>query len=367
NLLQYKPNGNMYDTVVIGAGPSGSTTAWKLGEKGKNVALLERNEFAGKTNVCAGGIGPETFSALGITEKVIEKKLKGMLIRTENGAVKKDKRAYLTVRRRIFDQTMAKKAASECDYFTSMPVTKIERIGTNWAVYSGEKKFKTRTIVFADGVSSKLRKKFEIGFIPNKKNCYLALTKKFCANQTPENIEMVFDKKTSPAGYGWMFPKKNHVNIGTCVLLAENKGITKNIDYLIKNYYSSFNQSGCFETNASLIPARIAGKISDARGIVCVGDAAGFVAPLTGEGIGPGIISGAIAAKALNFALEKNDISLTKTFDFEMKKTSQYRTFSAQSKALALLGTSATYHLLHPSILVRNFSQKAINTLKTII
>jgi len=48
------------DVVVIGAGPAGSSAAAEMAKNGLNVLIVEKDEFPGKNNVCAGGF-PKVF------------------------------------------------------------------------------------------------------------------------------------------------------------------------------------------------------------------------------------------------------------------------------------------------------------------
>ena len=59
----------MLDALVIGAGPSGSRTAWNLAEAGYSTALVEEHEIIGEPCQCAGLITPRTFEYLGYQYK----------------------------------------------------------------------------------------------------------------------------------------------------------------------------------------------------------------------------------------------------------------------------------------------------------
>jgi geranylgeranyl reductase family protein len=324
----------LYDVAVIGAGPAGSTTALKLGEKGWNVALFEKDEFAGKTNVCAGGLDYETFSNLAIPGKVMEKRLKGILFRGEKGLLGKAKDELLTVQRRIFDRALAEKASKSCDYFPSTQVNDVMRQGNNWAIETANKKFNSKIVIFADGPLSKIRKKLGVGFEPKRGNCYLSVIREFHSNETSDYLEMVFDEKVSPAGYGWLFPKKDHVNFGMGAFNNTDCKPKQSMNYLIEKYYPEFVGKKPFLERAALIPASLGKKLSSETGLLTVGDAGGFVEPLTGGGISAGIRSGILAAETATKALDNNNIALVKNFESTIRKQGMFMLFNAQSAFL---------------------------------
>lgn len=334
----------LYDVAVIGAGPAGSTAALKLGEKGWDVALFERDEFAGKNNVCAGGLDIPTLENLGLGDSVIEKKLKGTVFRNAKGLLSKAEWGCLTVKRSVFDRAIAEKASKQCSYFPSTAIISVEKQAEHFRLSSSDKKFHAKIVVFADGPYSKIRSHLQVGFVPSNHNCYAAIINEFYAKTSNDYLEMVFDNKVSPAGYGWMFPKSDHVNIGLGYLLSQKCDLKKSLGYLIKNYYPEFSNEKPFLGNAALIPARIADKISDSSGIVCVGDAGGFVEPFTGGGINYGVMSSLIAAETIHNALEKNDKTLVLNFKSELMKTGWFNAFKLQHYILAILAKNSSLY-----------------------
>ena len=324
----------LYDVAVIGAGPAGSVTATKMAENGLDVCLFERDEFAGKNNVCAGGLDYGTFSGLAITEKVIEKRLGGILFRGEKGLLGKAKGDWVTVQRSIFDRALAEKASKSCDYFPGATVNDVRRQGCNWVIGTTDKKFNSKIVIFADGPLSRIRKKLGIGFEPKRGNCYLSVIREFHSDETGDCLEMVFDGGVSPAGYGWLFPKKDHVNIGMGTFNNTNCKPKQSMDYMLEKYYPEFSGKKPFLERAALIPASIAKKLSSESGLIAVGDAGGFVEPLTGGGISTGIRSGILAAEVASSAVENNDIALVKNFESTIRKQGMFLLFNVQSAFL---------------------------------
>ena len=67
-----------YDVVVVGGGPGGLKCAETLGEAGKKVLILEKNEIIGP-KVCAGGLTRKAFDFLGRPEEIIEKQFNNIV------------------------------------------------------------------------------------------------------------------------------------------------------------------------------------------------------------------------------------------------------------------------------------------------
>jgi len=322
----------MYDVCVIGAGPAGSTVAWKLSLRGWKVALLEKDEFAGKTNVCAGGLERLDAEELDLPINVIEKNIEGTTIFSKKGKVKEDTHSvFLTVQRKKFDRFLAERAGEKADYFTSTLVTRVQKQNGNWLIESKKKKFRARIVVFADGPASRVRREHSIGFKPDRGNCYAAMIREFKLESPRNKLEMIFDEKVSPNGYGWLFPKKDHVNIGIIFISNTKYESKKGLDYLINNYFTDYSEKKPFLERAALIPLEPAQTFSSEQGLLVVGDAGGFADPFTGEGISFGVKSSLIASEVIQEALEKNNVSLVKEFDKKIAEQDWFASFKVQS------------------------------------
>ncbi len=112
---------------------------------------------------------------------------------------------------------------------------------------------------------------------------------------------VLFDPTAARRGYGWVFPKRDHLNIGVfsqCELCTRLK---RDLDaFVALQGFGAWRSEGPF---ASPIPV---GRPADALGterVLFAGDAAGLVNPVTGEGISSAILSGRLAAEAVSESL----------------------------------------------------------------
>jgi flavin-dependent dehydrogenase len=129
-----------------------------------------------------------------------------------------------------------------------------------------------------------------------------------------KRICYIYMKPQGIAGYGWVFPKKEHVNIGIGEVKPE-EGHTKNLKKIFKDYIKTLKESKIIPNDleiqkikGGIIPLSPLGKTYSNRLILC-GDAAGFINPMSGEGIYYAMSSGEIAANVISDSLENDDTS----------------------------------------------------------
>jgi geranylgeranyl reductase family protein len=331
----------LYDVAVIGAGPAGSTLAFELGKKGFDVALLEKDEIAGQNAVCGGDTHKNVVEKLRLPENLIEKKIEKMVFQDASGIIRKQKvSGNFTIKREKFDAFLAERAAKKCSFFHSTKAEKVEKVAKYWKIKTAEKKFNARIIAFADGPASKIRNQEGIGFKPFEGSFFAANAKEFLAEETDNCMHFVFDKKISPLGYAWLFPKKDCVNIGCGFFGTKSNDFQNSKDYLLKKYFPEFEKKECLSDRTALIPAEFAKRIADSRGLIVVGDAAGAVQPISGEGIQWGVESSFCAADHISSAIKNNNFSLLENYEKSFKGNAWAKAFMFNSFLLKALSKS---------------------------
>jgi len=145
-------------------------------------------------------------------------------------------------------------------------------------------------------------------------NLYSETIDRFLGEKRTCHIHMNVNKT---AGYGWVFPKKEHVNIGVTefqhTINPQKK--KKNIKDTYKSYIKILKDNKIIPDNLKIgrirgaaLPTHPLEKTYSDRLIIC-GDAAGFANPISGEGIYHAMVSGEIAAEVVKKALDKEDTS----------------------------------------------------------
>lgn len=301
------------DVTVIGAGPAGSTTARIIAEQGFDVILVEKDEFPGVTNVCAGGTLKSVIKEAGLSSDIIEKEIqeeKHYFPWGEN-CIKVD---LITVFRHVFDRCLAEKAVEKgAKMLTNTQIKDVSVKNDGVQIFYGENTIDSKLVVFADGPNTLAYRRFGIGFKPELDKTFVSLTCEIKWENNPLNhCEFHYGNEIVPWGYGWVFPKRNTVNVGVgCIYSKLSSNLIDSMNYMLRNYppgREKFKEMEILQRSAALIPAAPAERIFGERMLV-VGDAAGMVDPVTGGGIMHAINGGKLAGKICAMSLEEEDFS----------------------------------------------------------
>lgn len=299
------------DVTVIGAGPAGSTTARTIAMHGFDVILVEKDEYPGKTNVCAGGAPKSIIKDLKLSSDVIEKNISRVKYYFPWGLrfVTFD---HITFYRYVFDRVLANKAVDDGVKIKTNTLINDISLKKDKVRMSYEKGIiESKLVVFADGPNTLAYRKFGIGFKPEPNTTGISVVCEVKWEDNPlDNDELYYGYDISPWGYGWIFPKKNTVNVGVGCLyskLMPNSNIIESLNYLLKKH-EEFKEKEIIWLSSALIPCAPARKIFSERMLV-VGDAAGMIDPVLGCGIEQSIKGGMLAGKISVEALEQNDFS----------------------------------------------------------
>lgn len=318
----------MYDVIVSGAGPSGSKCAEIIAKAGFKVALIERDCDWRKP--CGGAVSSRVFKYYPQLRKQKYLQITGMNLYSADYKILKyswkNFRDYsINVDRLQFDnfiRDIAVDADAELfnkNFSYDFLIKDNKKIGIKTKSSTGTKEYLGKIIIIADGVGSrlaiksKLCQKWQIDEIGISK-CGIFEGQN---NLEPEYLSFFF---RSFKGYAWIFPLDNRrFNIGCGTWQEENKNYNVNQIYhnFIKDPFIAKLLSKEIKTYKKVweaaypLPAiGVRANCLFGENIIIVGDAAGFVSPISGEGIHSSIVSGNFAAETAINALEKEDISI---------------------------------------------------------
>ena len=293
----------MFDVVVVGGGPSGATAAEDLARSGHKVALLDRE---GRIKPCGGAIPPRLMADFHVTEDQLVAKVstarmisptgRQVDIPIENGFVG-------MVDRKDFDPFLrACAVAAGATPFTGTFI-RIDRENGTRVVYrdkaSGEERsLETKLIIGADGARSRVgRAEVPGGDTIPYVLAYHEIIKAPPANATydPMRCDVIYDGKISPDFYGWVFPHGDScsVGMGTEVGSVDLKTATAAL-----RAASGLTDCETLRREGAPIPLKPLDRWDNGRDVVLAGDAAGVVAPSSGEGIYYAMVGGRVAATA---------------------------------------------------------------------
>jgi len=326
------------EVVIIGAGPAGSSAARKIAEAGHDVLLLEKDRHAGETAVCGGGLMRTFIEDLQLPQGIVEKQVNDWIIYMPSRTYYVTDLPALSFRRCVFDRFLSEDAARMgADLRVQSLVTKVERNDQELTVHIKDRKtgqqytVGAELVIFADGPRT-MAQRFELGFSGTE--CDKMVRAAVCELEWKDNaltcFEFFFDDHVAPWGYGWVFPKRDILNVGVGCLASRMKGDVKgHLQYLVERHKLASHRLRPLKRirfAVDVIPIAHASRISGDNMMV-VGDAAGMVDPIWGGGIGPAMRGGSIAGQVAVDALEKNKFNASFLSQYEKmwKKTIDYR------------------------------------------
>jgi len=302
---------NQYDAIIVGAGPSGATTAYLLAQSGLKVALVDKSEFP-RNKLCGGGL---TIRSIKAFENIFACDLSDVLEFESRGIAFYNKNTYLNkledyqslkfIYRTDFDYHLVKKAqAVGADFIQKFNIADIDA-STNTITDKQGKQYRARFIVGADGIKSIVsRKVFSQSF--DKERYAIAMEAEIDRDVFSRSVNLPEIYYGSIKwGYGWVFPKKDCITVGIAGLYKHNKDI--------KSVFLKFLEddlglsSSSVEMKGYYLPFGQYNKNLAKGSVLLVGDAAGLVDPITGEGIAFAMESGQFAAESILEAEQANN------------------------------------------------------------
>jgi geranylgeranyl reductase len=293
-----------YDVVVVGGGPSGATAAEDLARSGVRVAMLDRG---GRIKPCGGAIPPRLIVDFDIpdsqivariqTARMISPSGRKVDIPIENGFVG-------MVDREHFDEFLRLRAKSAGAHRYAGTYVRLERDGNGTSIVYRDKisgnevRLGAKVVIGADGARSDVARDevpggdripyviayHEIIEAPPRSAAY-----------DPTRCDVIYDGAISPDFYGWVFPHgaQASVGMGTGIDGVDLKGATAALRV-------AAGLEGCrtIRKEGAPIPLKPLDRWDNGRDVVLAGDAAGVVAPSSGEGIYYAMVGGRVAATA---------------------------------------------------------------------
>ncbi|MFH1101332.1 MAG: geranylgeranyl reductase family protein [Methanobacteriota archaeon] len=318
-----------YDVVVIGAGPAGSTAAKVLAERGVKVLLLDKQVFP-REKPCGGGLpirALERFPYLRTLDVIESYSYGGSVyysLLEYKADLQRDNPILAMVLRKTFDDGLVRCAIEKgATFWGGETVVDVKPSEERIVVLLDDgTSLEAELVIGADGVWSRVAQ--QMGLSGAHRAVSLCVFQEYPV--TKEVLDTFFSEKRlcrifvqfqDIIGYGWVFPKKDSVNIGIDELRIEGeryKGI-RNLREAYTQFFSLLKENGMIPPGLEMgrirgapIPIMPLEKTFGDRVLLC-GDAAGFVNPLTGEGLYYAMASGELAAGVAVEALAARDMS----------------------------------------------------------
>lgn len=290
------------DAVVVGAGPAGSTAAYRLAMAGARVVLLDRQSFP-RDKPCGGGLTIRATRILPFdVTPVVEDAIDRLDVRLRYSRMARhtfrEPLALMTQRRRL-DMFLAERAAEAgADFRDDVRVRGIETGDPSGpvVVLDGGDRLRAEIVLGADGANGISAKSLGLG-----SDRLFGVALEGNAPMTPERERMhrsrvTLELDTVPGGYAWIFPKGDHINLGVGGWASEGPKLRDHLRRLCAVHRVADEELS--EVRGHRMPLRRAWT-GVARGrTAVVGDAAGLIDPLTGDGMFEAFLSSELATDA---------------------------------------------------------------------
>lgn len=291
---------DLWDAIIVGAGPAGCAAAYDLAVAGRRVLLLDRAVFP-RPKACAGGLTRKSLLALRYSvAPVTRRTISAIVVEKRAGEA-----ATLSSRTAVCAMTVRQELDDYCLKQTIAAGAQFVRIGAVLALDAGEQEVALRTesqtfrapfLVAADGVHSRVRQLL-CGETPPWLRRGFALEAQV---RDAGDSQLIFSLAAVRQGYAWVFPEGDHLNVG---LYSESSAEKLNRERLLQWIRARFGQPSIGHTTGQYLGFGAENARPSHRRVFLTGDAGGFADPLTGEGIYGALASGQAAAAAIQAEL----------------------------------------------------------------
>lgn len=308
-----------FDIVVVGGGPSGATAAHELAQRGYSVLLLDR---AGRIKPCGGAVPPRMLLDFSIpaslmvarisSARMISPKGKHVDIPVGDGYVG-------MVDRDVFDEWLRNRAASAGATRRNGIFQRLEQQSDGSVLVSFAdgrsrsgivRQVVARMVVGADGALSGVARQA----IPQAAEAqHVFAYHEVVASPTvssdafdPQRCDVIYRGALSPDFYAWVFPHGKTTSIGTGSL-QQGFGLRPAVAKLREQLGLDGNTT--IRREGAPIPLKPLSRWDNGRNVIVSGDAAGVVAPASGEGIYYAMTCGRYVADAVHEALRTGNMA----------------------------------------------------------
>jgi geranylgeranyl reductase family protein len=290
-----------FDVAVAGAGPAGAIAAYDCARQGLRTVLLERERLP-RRKACGGGLSSKSVNILPFSpEPVMEQRTGSGWVAFGSGrALDVDiPRPGMMVCRESFDAFLAEHAVAAGARLIEgfdLEVVDQESDGLTLVPRQGQK-IEARILIGADGASSVVRRQLFPGSHPRTVAALEARVVPLAWARERLSDRCMFDFGAVAAGYGWIFPKRDHFNVG--VYRFRKTRASRDLRAVLAGFLAGspfLREASIQDIAGALIPFSPCEGSLVKRGAILVGDAAGFGDALFGEGIYYALRSGMEAA-----------------------------------------------------------------------
>lgn len=288
------------DIVIVGGGPAGAYCGYELAKKGIETAIFDQSHPRDKP--CGGRITPLAFEKFPELKKIVLKegittKFKVITCSGKEVIIPQTNRIFgeaINVSRKYLDKELLEMAEENGAKLLAEKVLNIKKEHNSWRIKTKKGTIIANLVIGADGVNSIVRLR-TAGPISSKN---LALTYSYIGEGIDKEYSIVKFLADFP-GYIWVFPWRNNGSVGIGSEIQYRREFSRILDEFIKFDLPKFKITSKFYAKLPKGESKFFSIPCAGKDWILVGDAAGHVDPITGEGILYALWSGKLAAKAI--------------------------------------------------------------------
>ncbi len=313
----------MYDVAVIGAGPGGATASRYLAKKGLKVCMIDKDTFP-RDKPCGGGFSKGLLDEFPYLGKRSNEFLKGVarvgVLHSPNRRIVLKGSVDMAVALRTdFDNVLFESAVEE----GAEPLVGIRAKSVRFhkdhseVTLKGSESIKAHVVIGADGVSSMVAR--ETGLNRRWPSSMITACR---VAEVPAKFNEIIDRYTENLnyhfyanlgglpGYGWIFPKRDTINIGLGIVGTHAQGLPRVFDAFVQHLKREnllMQDADLSKAKGGLVPTGGPLSRSYIERCILLGDSAGMVSPITGGGIAYAMRAAKYAAAVLTKVIEADN------------------------------------------------------------
>jgi geranylgeranyl reductase family protein len=289
------------DVLVVGSGPAGSATAIHLSTAGLRVLLVDKARFP-RDKPCGGGLtGRALRHAPCSVEPVVEHVVDRMVVRARYRTKvtrRSDARLIDMTQRRRLDLHLVEQAAEAgADFRDAAAVADVSVDDDGVSARVGGTTVRASFLVGADGANGVVAKAVGLGEGIVRGVALEGNVPWGALEHEPYEGTAWVELGVVPGGYGWVFPKGDHANLGVGGWMSEGPRLREHLDRLARVH--GVDPIALDNVRGHRLPMRRLGSPAASGRALLVGDAAGLVDPLSGDGMYEAFVSARLAADAI--------------------------------------------------------------------
>lgn len=296
------------DVIVVGAGPSGSTAAYRLAERGARVIMVDRARFP-RDKPCGGGVTMRGAQLLPFAiDPVVERRVERVTVthghHGRSRHIDGGGPMVLMTQRRRLDAFLVEQAVGQgVEFHDNVRVRAIDMTDDGVRIVTDTGTIEARILVGADGANGATRAALGVP----EPSYAVALEGNLPRGATDFDDSKYLDDAllefgTVPGGYGWIFPKGDHCNFGVGGWFAEGPNLRDHLAELCTAH--GISMEDLIHLRGHRLPIRRSGTPVAISRAVLVGDAAGLVDPFSGDGMYEAFLSSKLATNAIGEFLD---------------------------------------------------------------